>query len=231
MNNTHEHYIIISAIILGIGSLAGITNFLNYYYKSEIKNRWEIVKYVLGGIGAAILVPLFLNMLSSDLIKESEKYNFLNYFIFAGFCFIAGYFSNRFINSIGDKILKDLENTKIQVQENEAKIDLMVASETESDEINENTNIDFTKFSNQSLYTDDPIDIQINQIIKSFTNNFKFRTVKGISKELNYPESVTINILKGLEKNGITKQFKNNEGKTLWSLTHMGVAYANSLQK
>lgn len=226
----NTHYIIIIGIILTIGSLAGVTNFLNYYFKGYIKSNYEVIKYIISGIGAATLVPLLLNMLSSDLIKETTTFDNLNYFVFAGFCFVAGYFSDRFINSIGDKILKDLEKTNDKVDQvisstkaNEEKIDFIVSTETEVDEIEEQSKIDLKDFNVQTTFEDDDLKTQMDNIIKSFTGKFKFRTAKGISKELKYNETVTKTILNGLQGQGVIKKLTSNDGKVLWALTNLGL--------
>ncbi|MGD9994717.1 MAG: YEATS-associated helix-containing protein [Salinivirgaceae bacterium] len=226
----NTHFIIISLIILTIGSLAGVTNFLNYYFKGLIKSNFEIIKYIASGIGASILVPLLLNMLSSDLIKETLDFDCLNYFVFAGFCFVAGYFSDRFINSVGDKILKDLARTNDKVDQvisstkaNEEKIDFIVSTETEIDEIEDQSKFDLNDFKVQSTFEDDDMKTQIDKILKSFTGKYKFRTVKGISKELNYNETVTKSILDGLQGQGVIKKLTSSDGKVLLALTNLGL--------
>lgn len=232
-NNMFTHSTNIIIIILTIGCLAGVTNFFNYYFSGHIKSNYEVIKYIVSGIGAAILVPLFLNMLSSDLIKESSNFDNLNYFVFAGFCFVAGYFSDRFINSVGDKILKDLERTNDKVDQvinstkaNEEKIDFIVSTETEVDEIEEQSKIDLKDFKVQTTFEDDEMETQIDKIIKSFTENFKFRTSKGIARELNYHETVTKSILDGLQGQGLIKKLTSSNGKVLFALTNLGLLLA-----
>lgn len=224
-----QHYLIIIVIILVVGSFAGFTNYLNFYFKNLVKSKYEIFKYIISGIGAAILVPLLLNMLSSDLAQESENYNILNYFVFAGFCYIAGYFSDRFISSVGDKILTDLEKTKEKVRNlenttkaNEQTIDFIVAAETEADGL-ESTRKDFQKLNIKKAFGDDAIQNQQNKIIDSFSGKFKFRTLKGISKYINDDEVVTKTKLEDLEHRGIIKKLDRADGEDLYALTKFGI--------
>ena len=224
------HIIILGLIIIIIGALAGLVNYLNYYYRKLIQNKNEVIRHILSGIGAAILVPLLLNMLSSDLINFDSDYNEINYFVFAGFCFVAGYFSDRFINSIGEKILRDLENTKSQVnqvinetKENEEKLDFLVSSESDSaDDIQDSAEIDLSEFRAQNQFNDDEIKEKLDKVINAFKGKYRFRSVKGLSKELNYPETIIKSILEGLEKEGATKRFVRKDGKTLWGLSKIG---------
>lgn len=230
------HYMVISGIIVLVGSFAGLSNFLEYYFKNLIKSNYEIFKFVISGVGAAILVPLLLNMLSSNLIKETESFDVLNYFVFAGFCFVAGFFSDRFINSVGDKILKDIERTNDKVdevisstKENEEKIDFIVSADSEVDEVASDAKIDLGEFKIQSTFEDDDVKTQIEKIIKSFGERYKFRTAKGIAKELNYNETVTSAILEGLKTEGLSRKLTTRDGKVLWALTKMSnVMISNS---
>ncbi|WP_461640534.1 YEATS-associated helix-containing protein [Labilibaculum euxinus] len=224
-----NHICILILIIVIVGAIAGLTNYLYYFYKGQIKNFYEVIKYILSGIGAATLVPLFLNMLSSSLIVNSENYNKINYFVFAGFCYVAGYFSDRFINSVGDRVLKDLESTNIKVdkaifsaRENEEKLDIIVSTDSEAKETETKVDIDLSKFQEQKKFEDDDIKTQINKIIESFLGKFKFRTSKGIARELKYNQTVVETILNGLSDQGIFKTLTDKDGNQLWALTQMG---------
>jgi predicted transcriptional regulator len=235
----NQHIIILILIIILIGSLAGISNFLNYQSKITEKNKdisnnkIDLWKYIVSGIGASILVPLLLNMLSSNLIKETENFEQINYFVFAGFCFVAGYFSERFINSMGAKILKDLEETNEKVdkaistvKDNEEKIDFIVDTESESDNSELEHKIELNDLVAQNSFADDDFKTQTDKIIKSFLGKYRFRTAKNISKELNYSITIVEVTLEQLQKNGITKKFTTKNNVVLWGLTKIGTTMA-----
>lgn len=235
----NQHIIILILIIILIGSLAGISNFLNYQSKITEKNKGisnnkiELWKYIVSGIGASILVPLLLNMLSSNLIKETENFEQINYFVFAGFCFVAGYFSERFINSMGAKILKDLEETNEKVdkaistvKDNEEKIDFIVDTESESDNSELETKIEINDLVPQNSFADDDFQTQTDKIIKSFLGKYRFRTAKNIAKQLNYSITIVEVTLEQLQKSGITKKFTTKNEAVLWGLTKIGMIMA-----
>lgn len=79
----------------------------------------ERFKYILLGIGAAFLVPAFLNMISSNLASSKDNNDYL---IFAGFCLIAAIFSKRFINTLGERILKEAVEAKRLGQKNRQEL-------------------------------------------------------------------------------------------------------------
>jgi len=224
-----EHETILALIIFGAGGLAGLTNYLIYLFKDVPLKKGEFFKYFFSSVGAALLVPLLLNMLSSDLIKKTDNYNSLNYFVFAGFCFVAGYFSDRFINSIGEKILKDLENTKAkadtalsETRKTEEKLDILVSPETEVDD-----EINLSELKLESSFNDEDLKTQMYRIVNSFKGKYKFRTHTGIAKELNYTTNVVKIILEGLETNGAVKRFTKSDGKEVWGLTKIGLILLN----
>ncbi|WP_460693961.1 YEATS-associated helix-containing protein [Mucilaginibacter puniceus] len=230
----YQHELILTVLIVIIGGLAGYINSLRYSFSIQPNNdsKW---RYILSGVGAAILVPLFLNMLSSNLIRQTNDFDNNSYFVFAGFCFIAGYFSDRFIDSIGDKLLKEiqqtqelvnstsdkLEKTSQDLKENKEKIDALVDSEAEMDDESLN-NISLNDLIQKTELNDDDMPVQVNKIIKSFKGEYKFRSTKGIAKELNYKENIVDLILDGLEAQGAVKKFEDSNSRTLWSLTRVG---------
>ena len=164
-------------------------------------------------------------MLSSNLIKDSKEFDTINYFVFAGFCFVAGYFSDRFINSIGEKILRDLKATKDTAEEAidsakaaEDKIDALVLTETESDAVEEDIDV-VEELPEYLLNPDDPM----TKILKSFGNAiYKFRTVVGISQFTNLKPDYVIWKLIKMEEEGIARKINSKSNKTLWSLTFKG---------
>lgn len=229
----NQHVIILIIIIIGLGWLAGFSNYLNYK-ASEKDGKIPKIKFVVSAIGSASLVPLLLNMLSSNLIKDGIDFNQINYFVFAGFCFIAGFFSERFINSMGEKILRDLENTKDKANEaistakdNEEKLDFIVASESDIGEVE--STFDITDFKILSKFNDDDIGEQVKNVIKSFNGRYKLRTVAGISKEVGYSINIIQVILDTLENSGIMKKL-GKDREILWGLTKIGQSYLKKIQ-
>jgi len=79
------------------------------------------VSCVIYGIAAAALMPLFLNMISSDLLNTTAD-GHSHYFVFFGFCLVAGVSSRRFINGVSDRVLADLKKVEAQIQQSQAAI-------------------------------------------------------------------------------------------------------------
>ena len=85
-------------LVLGImvisGTLAGLTN----YFFSE-NHKSPVLRAILGrcllGIAAALTVPLFLNIISSNLLSTARK-NPINLLVFNGICLIFAFVFCRF---------------------------------------------------------------------------------------------------------------------------------------
>lgn len=110
-----NHTITIAVIIFVAGLFGGVVNYYRSYTINSGSHR-ECMTCILIGVGASCLVPLFLSMISSNLIENSrsdDKY----FFTFGGLCIIAAIFSNKFINSIGEKVLKEVQQTKEDVSD------------------------------------------------------------------------------------------------------------------
>jgi len=113
-------------IILGV--FGGVIN----YFKKNLsqKDNKELYKSLFIGIAASLLVPLFLRMISSDLLEDP---NTLDYLVFAGLCLIASIFSTNFIDSIGKKLMDKVENIGMKVITIEKDVDDI----TNEDEVQE----------------------------------------------------------------------------------------------
>ena len=97
-------------IMVAAGVLGGAAN----YFISD-KNRGngakEFSKYTVLGVVAALTVPLFLNMISSDLLA-SAKSRPIDLFVFGGFCLLFVLFSRRFVESAMAKLLQQFGSSR-----------------------------------------------------------------------------------------------------------------------
>lgn len=91
------------AIMLAAGLLAGLANFFLSDPDGKASAR-ELLKYLVLGVVAALTVPLFLNMASSNLLEFGRtRPNAL--FVFGGFCLIFVLLSRRLFESIIHKLM------------------------------------------------------------------------------------------------------------------------------
>ena len=81
--------------ILTIMLLAGLLGGFASYHLNESDDK-STVKSITLGIVAAMIVPVFLNMISSSLLVEAQK-SVDKLFVFLGFCVLASVFSRNFL--------------------------------------------------------------------------------------------------------------------------------------
>ncbi len=221
------------------GLFGGLINFTITF---DRKNwQLQLFKNLFLGLGASILVPLFLEMISSDLINKSctdDKY----YFIFTGFCLTASIFSRRFISTVGDKVLREVQEAKqkaesaiFETKKNEESLELLIDSESEEDEDIKNGKIDTTDIegdiansvsnkSVQELAKDDVTKV----LIELKNEKFKFRSIKGLaSKSGTSPLTVQLALIE-LEKRELLRKLKNG---MYWTLTPSGRIFFRNYKK
>ena len=98
-----SYMLTVFSIMLAAGVLAGLANFFLSDAEGTASAR-ELLKYLILGVVAALTVPLFLNMTSSNLLEFGRtRPNAL--FVFGGFCLIYVLLSRRIFESIVHKLM------------------------------------------------------------------------------------------------------------------------------
>src|SRR5262245_24722585 len=100
-------------IMLSMGALGGTINHFLLRESEERKGageraiEWRYGRALFIGVGAALLIPLFLSTISSQLLADvlSDGNAQGSRFVFASFCLLAAITSRAFITTVADKIL------------------------------------------------------------------------------------------------------------------------------
>lgn len=192
------HHTILTILIFGtIGGL------INWFRDNTQESRWW--KSILKGIGASLIVPLFLELVKSDIVSVDQS-GWYNYFIFGGLCLITAIFSDKFIDSIGEKLIKkveDVENTMNEIEDSKNEID----------------NADEIVFENVTVENKDESEEDIRKVIRAIVNSkYSYRTVMGIQKETGLDKNRIIEILVTLRENGTAASKKNKRGNGIWKI-------------
>lgn len=202
-------------IILLAGVFGGIVN----YFMNNATKTWDsydFVKSLFFGAVASATVPLFLETVSSKLIYDSQQEH-LKYFVFGGFCLLASVFSSKFLQSLADRILKELNEVKKENKDNKEKVDAIVSQKSDD--------MRTEKFDDTKLKAKAGDDVE--KVIKALQDDkFTFRTINGLASASNTHESTVRAILIHLEDKDYVRQFKRSDGVTLWTLTTKGLRLA-----
>lgn len=213
-------------IIAGTGLLGGIANYL--MNRPEGARRWDWFEYLKSlalGLSAAATAPLFLNILSSNLMAESEK-NPLLYFVFAGFCLVAAIFSSRFLTSIGDRVLRELEHVK---RENEALAETteMIVMQQSDDRQMQISDFESAARHARAPNSNDDVFESVAQkpsdrdrLLAAFSRAPRmFRTVAKLAEETGLSEQSVRELLRQLAAEGILRSIiRRTDGVECWML-------------
>jgi hypothetical protein len=200
-------------VMLASGILGGLANYSALERRTQASKRITWGGYVLLGVAAAFAVPLFLNMISSNLLDAGRTAP-LNLFVLCGFCVIAALFSRSFLENLYNKILQ-------QVQDVEAKVERIeeVASEPESSD----DEIATAKQKESSLPEN-------NLKVLSALNGSKYayRSLSGLARQAQLTKQETQHVLNDLLAKGFVGQTMGKNNRTLWFLTERGKTYPAS---
>ena len=111
LSSTLDGYmLVILLIMITAGVLGGIAN----YFLSDRQNdvgRRDWGKFLILGVIAALTVPLFLNMISSNLL-EAARTRPVDFFVFAGFCLIYVVASRRVFENVANKLMGQMDQMR-----------------------------------------------------------------------------------------------------------------------
>lgn len=201
---THNTLIII--IITLAGLFGGATN---YFRIKQEKGSHYFWKNLLMGICAAFLIPLFLNMISSNLISESSS-DSSKLFIIFGFCLVASLYSNEFIQSISSRILNEVKKTEEEVKSLKNEVEPFIAQGTEPAETR-NTIIHSIDF-----------DSNTKKIIEVLGGGkYVWRTSRGILRQTGIQREIVLESLQKLVEKRLAIRTLE---KGRWGLTSEGRA-------
>lgn len=126
-----DHILLLLALMTCTGILGGT---INHFISDQSSGNKSILKCIIIGMGASFLVPLFLNMISSSLIKDSHTQPEL-LLVIVGFCLVASISSKSFISNISVRLLRELEVVKEKYEQIKESEDIVAGEDYE--ELNE----------------------------------------------------------------------------------------------
>ena len=104
------YMLVVLLIMIAAGILGGIANyFLSDRQDGGDRRVWG--KHLILGVIAALTVPLFLNMISSNLL-EAARTRPVDFFVFAGFCLIYVMASRRVFENAANTLLGQMSQIK-----------------------------------------------------------------------------------------------------------------------
>lgn len=217
VNMQSINYILLIFLMVGAGLLGGITNY--FRIEQDKKDVFAFLENILLGISASLLIPLFLNMISSNLLKESST-DSSKLFILFGFCLIASLSSKTFIQTISDRVLNEVKKTKEKVKDIEKEVEPIISRGTEADEEAE----DIGSLLKARTFSFDEDEKKVLNSLAS--SKYAWRTLTGITKETELPKENILKSINRLVLDRLAVVKTGEKGRTLWGLTLKGMSSA-----
>lgn len=219
---------IIAIVILGAGIWGGLMNFFISDPEAEPRLTWW--KQIIVGVGAAFMVPLFLNMISSELIGsirgdgDKQTGDISKLFVLAGFCLVAAVSSRAFIRSLSEKVLQEVRSAKRNAQE--AKEQAQVAQEAVApfveEELAEESPEEIKRREQEPAVT---VSDDERSLLKAMTNSsFSMRSISGVAKDTGLDKSKVNAAISSLLAKQLVMQGQSSSGQPRWWPTAAGRA-------
>ena len=110
-NALDGYMLVILLIMIAAGVLGGLANYFLSDRSGSAPAPSDFYKFPILGVIAALTVPLFLNMISSNLL-EAARSRPVDYFVFAGFCLIYVVASRRVFENMASKLVGQMDQIK-----------------------------------------------------------------------------------------------------------------------
>lgn len=226
----------LSLIIIMI--ISGIFGGFARYMLDKERNKWrfeDVLKAIILAVFSVFLVPLFLNLISSDLCSQTHG-DLSKLLIYIGFCLIAAFFSKSFIYFVSksaikeiEKLEKNMKSLKSSVSNVQENVLLLEANNSDINTSVNNTQDSILLNENQLHIFINNYDIKKQKVLLSFKNRPKNRNMKNIYSDL-LNTNIKLDginelktILIELEKDKIvTKPFMEDNDE-YWCLSTFGI--------
>lgn len=196
------------------GGLGGLANYLTTQLNDDEKH--PMAKRVTVGAIAAVAVPAFLTLISSSIISDSMSQT--DYFVFAGFCLLAGFSSKAFLTSMSKGLLDRVKNVEERQSTLESEVEPVLEKETELDEE------EASEISALSLTESD------KSVLNALANpKYTRRYLTGVVAETKLARSIVLDSLNKLRAQDLVR-YRANKGELYW-LTHFGRRTARDMDR
>lgn len=198
----------------------------------------RFLTYALYGTIASLMVPLFLNMISSNLMNQVST-DPTSALVFVGFCLVASVSSGNFIRRVTQQMMEkfqdDIENVKKESKEIVSSVEPIIASNValENSMKNESVDNDTVTFEQKKdSYSGRPIgthevDIPIMILGVIASEGKSYVSFDIIASKMDIDENLLLSNLIALEEEGmIIRLYKNSQ--KLYGLTFRGRAVSQT---
>ncbi|MNJ54966.1 hypothetical protein D3C77_504340 [compost metagenome] len=199
--------------LVGTGAVGGFAGHLLYGGNWG----WDVAKNALLGICAALMVPLFLNTISSTLLQEilsGTELDSIKYLILIGFCLIASISAQKFIRLMSANVIKELKEVKEKAEDAQTK----AKSALEATESSMEPEAGPLSSEDQKVFTGlDPTTKSV--LIHLLDGPYTMRSATGLAQELELKLELVNEALAALQEMNFVRRGVNAKNQKRWYLT------------
>ena len=209
-----SYMLLILVIMIVAGILGGIANFyLSDRHGDNPRNDWG--KYLVLGVIAALTVPLFLNMISSNLL-EAPRTRPVDFFVFAGFCLLYVVASRRLVEDMVNRLFRQMEQVKREMGQMKERHQENQPHNAHEDMATEQTPPRPENTRESLSYND----IEILRVLSK--ENYVYGNLAGLTDETGLAREIVSNRLTVLKNLGIIETRINEKNVLHWSVATKG---------
>jgi hypothetical protein len=229
---TRYNTILLLVAMIGSGVLGGTANYL-LLHKDDPEYAKRSRSFVLGLV-AALLAPLFLKTISSDMVDKISTIRYgsgipFDFFVFAGFCLLVAVFSRTFAETVAKRLAAEVEKAKREAQEAHTQAALAEerASQVEPvlrQEIEARTEPlpESARNTIPPSLQDLPVDHTDRDLLKALlSGQYSYRTVSSLAEEVQMEEPDAVRRLERMREQALAGK-KTTPTRNLWFLTDKG---------
>jgi len=203
-------------LIVGVMLLTGLLGGLAHALQAKKEER-HYGRSIILGIVATLTIPLFLKIVDSNILAAGAEMESHNLLVFAGFCVLAAYFADRFLEGLSTRVLQDLKKkvedtgeriaeTQKGLQETAEKADLLLDTQMAPEKAVGKGGVD-TRSLNATEFSDR------DKVASAFGKNLE--TLDSLKEKCGLDVALIQKILTDMEKEGLLRKI-SHKGKAVY---------------
>lgn len=222
-----EHLINIALVMLTSGILGGLVN--SYLTDPADENFIAWWKHIVVGVAASFMVPLFLNMISGDLIDkirgiDDRQPDYSKLFVLAGFCLVAAVSSRAFIRTLSERVLQEVKSAKKKAEEAKEVAADAKAAVAPFIEVEAQDEIPAFNRSVNEQEENTPTNNELTTLKAMTNSSYSLRSISGIAKDSGLSKQLVNASITSLISKGLVAQTESSTGQPRWYPTPEGRA-------
>jgi hypothetical protein len=229
---TRYNIFLLLVAMIGSGVLGGAANYL-LLHKNDPEYAKRSRSFVLGLV-AALLAPLFLKTISSDMVDKISTIRYgsgmpFDFFVFISFCLLVAVFSRTFAETVAKRLAAEVEKAKRESQEAQTRAVLAEEKAREVEpvlrhemDLRTEPLPESARASIPPSLQDLPVDHTDRVLLKALSEGqYSYRTVSSLAEEVEMEEHDAVRRLERMREQALAGK-KTTATRNLWFLTDKG---------